>query len=93
MQLVVVERGDAVHLHDGESPVLEIGRRLHRVEGPPLEAGDTQTLLRGIAPCDEFNEALGGRTVFEHRHADAAHFQVMAFREKGSIRLELRRVI
>ena len=93
MQLVVVERGDAVHLHDGESPVLEVRRQLHRIEGPRLEAGDTQTLLRTIAPPAEFQESLRGCIAFEHHHGTAAHFQVMAFREDGSIRLELRRVI
>ena len=93
MDLVVVERGEAMHLHDGESPVLEIRRGLHRVEGPPLEAGDTQTLLRSIAPSAEFKEALRGCTAFAHRHSEAAHFRVMALREDGGIRLELRRVI
>src|SRR5687767_7516631 len=93
MQLVVAERGEAVHLHDGESPVLELRRQLHRIEGPPLEAGETQTLLRSIAPPAEFQEALRGCAVFEHLHDGAVHFQVMAFREDGSIRLELRRVI
>jgi hypothetical protein len=50
-------------------------------------------LLRSIAPPSEFQEALRGCVAFEHRHTDGAHFHVMAFREDGSIRLELRRVI
>jgi len=93
MQLLLAERGEAIHLHDGGRPVLEIRRELHTIEGPSLEVGDTQTLLRSIAPPPEFQEALRGCTAFEHRHADGAHFHVMAFREDGSIRLELRRVI
>ena len=67
MGLVLAERCEAVHLHDGESPVLEVRRQLRRIEGPPLEAGETQTLLRSIAPPVEFQEALRGCTVFE-RH-------------------------
>jgi len=93
MELVLAEHGDAVHLHDGNRPVLEIRRQLYTIEGPPLDAGDTQTLLRSIAPPSEFQEALRGCTAFKHRHGDGALFHVMAFREDGSIRLELRRVI
>jgi Tfp pilus assembly pilus retraction ATPase PilT len=93
MQLLVAERGEAIHLHDREPPVLEIRRELHRIEGPPLERGEAQMLLQGIATHDQLQEALRGCTVFEHHWHGSAHFQVMAFREGGSIRLELRRVI
>lgn len=93
MQLLVAERGDAVHLHDREAPVLEIRGQLHRIEGPPLEVGEARTLLRSIAPPSEFRDALTGCTVFEHQYSDSARFRVMAFREDGSIRLELRTAI
>jgi Tfp pilus assembly pilus retraction ATPase PilT len=93
MQLLLSERGEAVHLHDGEAPVLEIGGELHRIEGPRLAVGDAQTLFRSIAPNEEFNAARrGGLAVFEHRHGET-FFRVMAFREDGSLRLELRRVL
>ena len=81
MQLIVAERGEAIHLHNGEPPVLEIRHALHRVEGPPLEAGETQTLLQGIASPAQFQEASRGCIVFEHRWGAAAHFRVMAFLE------------
>ena len=94
MQLLLAERGEAVHLHDGEAPVLEIHGQLHRIEGPRLETGDTQTLLRSIAPKDEFGGAMRtGLAAFEHRHAEATFFRVMAFREDDSLRLELRRIL
>jgi Tfp pilus assembly pilus retraction ATPase PilT len=94
MQLILAEGGEAVHLHDGEAPVLEIHGQLHRVEGPRFESGDTQTLLRSIAPSDEFQEVIrNGITAFEHRHGETTFFRIMAFRENDSLRLELRRVL
>ena len=92
-QLIIAERGEAIHLHEGEPPVLEIHHELHRIEGPPLDAGETRTLLQGIASPAQFQEASRGCTVFEHLWGAAAHFRVMAFLEGGSIRLELRRII
>jgi Tfp pilus assembly pilus retraction ATPase PilT len=94
MQLVVVERGEAVHLDDGEAPVLEIRGQLHRIEGPRLESGDAQTLFRSIAPKDEFQAASrSGLAAFEVRHGETAFFRVMAFRAGDRIRVELRRVL
>src|SRR5579863_6646268 len=94
MSLITMERGEAIHLHDGEAPVLEIHQELHRIEGPSLEGGDTQTLLRSIAPSEEFREAMGtGLAAFTYRYGDAAFFHVMAFKEADSLRLELRRII
>src|SRR6185503_9560166 len=82
MELMTSERGEAVHLHDGEAPVLELQHQLHRIEGPPLAAGDTLTLFRGIAPREEFREfERTGLAIFTHKHTDAASFQIMVFRE------------
>ena len=67
---------------------------LYRIEGPRLEQGDTETLLRSIAPSDAFQEGMrNGITAFEHRHGEATFFRILAFREDGSLRLELRRVL
>jgi Tfp pilus assembly pilus retraction ATPase PilT len=94
IQLIVAEGGEAVHLHDGEAPVLEIRGQLYRIEGPCFEPGDTQTLLRSIAPSDEFQEVMrNGISAFEHRHGEATFFRILAFREDGSLRLELRRIL
>jgi Tfp pilus assembly pilus retraction ATPase PilT len=92
MQLLVTERGEAVHLHEGEAPVLEIKRVLHRVEGPRLAAGDTERLLQSIASEDDLEEFKSGGTVsFYHRLQESAAFQIMAFKEDGHVRLEIRR--
>lgn len=93
MPLIVNEDGDAFHLHDQEAPVLETHRKLHYVENPAFEAGETRTMLRSIAPPDDFNDAIRyGLALFIHKYADS-EFQVLAFKECDSLRLEFRRVI
>jgi Tfp pilus assembly pilus retraction ATPase PilT len=93
MQLVVVERADAIHIHDLETPVLETHQQLDRVEGPCLKLGDTQTLLRSIASAEQFHQvARTGLAMFTHKHGDAASFRVMIFKEDDRLRLEARRV-
>ena len=92
MQLVVAERGEAVHLYPNEAPVLEVQRGLHRIEGPPLEARETDELLRVVASEDDLLELrTNGLSCFYFHFGDSAVFQVMAFREGGHVRLELRR--
>ncbi len=92
MQLVFAERGQAVHLHDKEPPVLELKRVLHRIEGPPLAAGETEQLFRTVASQEELAELRANQmTCFYYHFRDVAVFQVMAFREDGHLRLELRR--
>jgi len=94
MQLILAERGEAVYLNDGEAPVLEIRGQLYRIEGPRFEPGDTETLLRSIAPSDAFQEVMrNGIAAFEQRHGETTFFRILAFREDGSLRLELRRVL
>jgi len=92
MQLVVSERGEAVHLHPSEAPVLEVKRALYRIEGPPLAAGETDELVRGIAATEDLSELrTNGMTCFDVHFGEDAVFQVMGFREGGHVRLELRR--
>ncbi len=91
MQLVFAERAEAVHLHEQESPVLELKRVLHRIEGPRLVAGETEELLRTVAPPEELSELrANGITSFYFHFRGVAVFQVMAFREDGHVRLEIR---
>src|SRR5438046_3012370 len=76
MQLAFAEQAEAVHLHPQESPVLELKRMLHRIEGPPLAAGETDELLRTVAPPEELLE-LGANhmTSFYFHFRDVAVFQ------------------
>src|SRR5574341_2329335 len=77
MQLLIREHGEAVHLHPGEAPVLEINRVLHRVEGPSLGHADTEALLQTVAKEDDLLEFRSSRMVcFYHRLDDATLWAV-----------------
>ena len=92
MQLVVTERGEAVHLHEKHAPVLEVKRTLYRIEGPPLAVGEPEELLHVVASENDLSELQANDlSCFYFHFGDAAVFQIMAFREDGRVRLELRR--
>jgi len=93
MQIVCSERAEAVHVHENESPVLEVNRLLHRIEGPPVALGETEELLRTVAPPEELVELRRNHLAsFSFHFGDFAVFQIMAFREDERVRLELRRL-
>ena len=93
LEILIVERAHALHLHPGERPVVEAARNLFQVSGPPIESGDTETLLRQVAAKDEFREFQSARLVSCYHHVPGkGWFNVMAFREQEHIRLEIRAV-
>jgi Tfp pilus assembly pilus retraction ATPase PilT len=92
MQLLVSEKAEAIHLYPSEAPVLEVHRVLHRLEGPTLVPGEVDELFHAVAAKDDVSElASAGMVSFYFHFEDIAVFQVMAFREDGHIRLEIRR--
>jgi Tfp pilus assembly pilus retraction ATPase PilT len=93
MELVVSEQGEAIHLHDGEAPVLEVRGKLHRIEGPCLDSGDAQALFQDIAPKEQVQELMrNGLAFFKFRFNENTFFWMMAFREDGQVRIELRKM-
>jgi hypothetical protein len=92
MDLAAGERAAAIHFCDLEAPVIEVQYQLFRVEGPPVEAGDTEETFQNFAPPEAVRElARWGFTSFLHEFKRSVSFQVMAFRENKRLRLELRR--
>ena len=93
LEIMLVERADGLHLHPGEKPVVEIARNLFQVSGPRIDPGEIEALLRQIASKEEFREFLFTQIVSCRHHVPGkAWFNVMAFREQGQIRLEIRSV-
>jgi len=89
---LIARRGDAIHFHEGEPPVLEIKSVLCRVEGPCLENGDTYALLAITASEDDLIEFQNtGLSCFYHRFQESSVFKFMAFREDERVRLEIRK--
>jgi len=91
LKQVTSRRGEAVHLHEGESPVLEIKRTLHKIEGPALKPGDTYALLAIHASEEDLLAFQNSGLVCFYSRAKEAVFQFMAFRESGHVRLEIRK--
>ena len=89
---LIAQRGDAIHLHEGEPPVFEIKRVLCKVEGSSLERGDTYALLAITASEGDLVEfQKNGLVCFYHRVRQSSVFQFMAFREDKHVRLEIRK--
>lgn len=93
LEILLAERADAIHLHAGEKPVVEVKRTLFQVSGPPIEPGDPDKLLRQIASKDEYREfQSAGFVSCHHQVPGQGWFNFMAFREQNHIRLEIRAV-
>jgi Tfp pilus assembly pilus retraction ATPase PilT len=92
MQLIASEQAEALHLYRGQPPVLEVRRTLHKLEGPKLKPEDVDQLFHEIVQANNLSElASEGMVSFFFHFADTTEFHVMAFREDGPLRLEIRR--
>jgi Tfp pilus assembly pilus retraction ATPase PilT len=91
IEILLVERADALHLHPGEKPIVEVTRTLFQVSGPPIEPADPEKLLRQIASKEEFREFLSAGFISCYYQVPGhGWFTFMAFREQGQVRLEIR---
>ena len=89
---VAQRRADAIHLHEGEAPVLEARRQLLRMDGPCLKSGDTYAWLAMHASEDDLSRFRdSGMVCFYHRTEESFVWQFMAFKESDHVRLEIRR--
>jgi Tfp pilus assembly ATPase PilU len=73
--------------------VIEITRNLTELSGPPLEPHDIETLLKQVASREQFREFQSSRIVSGYYQVySKGWFNVLAFREQGQVRLEIRAV-
>lgn len=93
LQLVVSENASDLHLRVGCPPVIRLHGVLHRVEGPPLLADDTEELARSIASDDNVQQVRErGTTDFGFAFGELARFRVSIFKEKGRFGAVLRQI-
>jgi len=93
MRLIVNERAEALYIYPSAAPVLEVNRKLHRLEGAKLTPAGVDELFYNVTDtgrCSEFER--NGMVSFSHRFDDTAVFQIIAFREDGHARLQIRRL-
>src|SRR2546428_2879977 len=93
LQLVVAEGASDLHLRVGVPPVIRLHGILHRVEGPPIRAEDTEELMRSITSEDHIQQVRErGGADFGFAFGELARFRVSIFREKGNFGCVLRQI-
>src|SRR5580704_3632795 len=93
LQLVVQEGSSDLHIRSGFPPVIRVHGVLHRVDGPPLRAEDTEELMRSIASEDHIQQVREkGGADFGFAFGEVARFRVSVFKTKGEFGLVLRQI-
>src|SRR5881394_806994 len=93
LQMVVSENGSDLHVRVGTPPTIRVHGILHRVEGPPLEAQDTEELMRSITSEDHIQHVRErGGSDFGFAFGDLARFRVSVFKSKGDFGMVLRQI-
>lgn len=94
LRLVMEEKASDLHISVGTSPVLRIRGQLVKLEVAPLEAEDTETLVRSItsdANLQKLNEegSVDFAIAFGERKD---RFRVSAYRQRGFLAMAMRLV-
>ncbi len=90
LRLMVEEKASDLHVCVGAPPVLRINGALVRLNRPPLEAEDTDTLVSGMANEQEMGLLIAeGSVDFSVSYLDQ-RFRVDAYRERGSLAMAVR---
>src|SRR5208283_3818634 len=93
LQLVVQEGSSDLHIRSGVPPVIRVHGVLHRVDGPPLKAEDTEELMRSITSEDHIQSVREkGGADFGFAFGEMARFRVSVFKTKGDFGLVLRQI-
>ena len=93
LQLVVSEGAADLHLRVNVPPVIRLHGVLHRVEGPPLKAEDTEELMRSITSEDHIQQVRErGGADFGFAFGELARFRVSVFKERGQFGMVLRQI-
>ncbi len=93
LQLVVSENAADLHLRVGVPPVIRLHGILHRVEGPHLNAEDTEELMQSITSEDHVRQVRErGGADFGFAFGDLARFRVSVFKERGNFGMVLRQI-
>jgi twitching motility protein PilT len=93
LRMLGESNGSDLHLVVGAPPSFRIDGVLRRLEGKPLDPGDTQAVAEAIMPEDRAERfRQKNEADFAHSVAGVGRFRVNVFRQRGSISLVLRRV-
>jgi len=85
LHLVVSEGAADLHIRVNTAPVIRLHGVLHRVEGPPLKADDTEQLMRSITSEEHIRQVRErGGADFGFAFGELARFRVSVFKERGN---------
>ncbi len=91
LALTVSEDASDLHLAVGVPPILRIHGGMQPLDVPPLEAADTERLMKSVT-SEEHQQKVreGGGTDFGFGFGEKARFRVSVFKQKGFIGMVLR---
>jgi Tfp pilus assembly pilus retraction ATPase PilT len=90
MQLVLAERAEALHLHAGRPPVIDLNAVPHTIEGPKLTRQDIKRCLREIASSRHVRELRDrGRLDLIYLFQGKVAFRVEAHIDEHDFRMDL----
>src|SRR5256885_7418611 len=93
LQLVVSEGASDLHIRVGIPPTIRVHGILHRVEGPALDAEDSEELMRSITSEEHIQHVRErGGADFGFAFGEMARFRVSVFKAKGDFGLVLRQI-
>jgi len=93
LHVVVRRKASELHLAAGQPPVLRIDGRMKRLKTKALEAEDTVSLMKRIAPERSQKELQEeGRSDFGFAFGDLARFRVSLFKQKELVGMVIKSV-
>ena len=91
LQVVISNNASDLHLHVGKQPTLRLHGRLRPLDTKVLDAEDTMSLMKTIAPQrypQEVEEE--GSADFGFSFGDKGRFRVAIFKQRGNVSITLR---
>ena len=93
LELVFEQNASDLHLQVGQPPTLRLRGSLTPIDGPPLEAIDTEKLMLSITPDVHIQSTkLNGGADFGFSYMDKARFRVSVLKSKGNYGMVLRQI-
>src|SRR5271169_1564886 len=93
LQTVCSQKASDLHLTVGSQPMLRLHGHMRPLATKVLEASDTVSLMKSIAPerCQQELQEVGG-TDFGFAFGEMARFRLAIFKQRGNVGLVLRRI-
>ena len=91
LQVVISNNASDLHLHVGKQPTLRLHGRLRPLDTKVLDAEDTMSLMKTIAPQRYQQEVEeDGSADFGFSFGDKGRFRVAIFKQRGNVSITLR---